>query len=272
MKNRGRIATTAVAAVVGMAALSGCQSGSTTAGGESDTASLTIIHAPVNYEVAYIAQQEGFFEQVGLDVTLNPGGTPQDNLAQAMGGSADLSIVSWDTLVTASAEDIPVLGVASSGVVASDYDTSGIIVAADSGIDSVEDLVDKQVAFSDLGGGPHIVTQQAFIEAGLDPSQLNAVRIPFASMQAALESGQVDAVFPSDSFYSQMAGNPDFEVIANQLVSSAPACRSRSGRPPSSGLLRTRRPRKSSSTRWNLRQSSTTNPRTETQSLISVCR
>lgn len=215
MKNRGRIATTAVAAVVGMAALSGCQSGSTTAGGESDTASLTIIHAPVNYEVAYIAQQEGFFEQVGLDVTLNPGGTPQDNLAQAMGGSADLSIVSWDTLVTASAEDIPVLGVASSGVVASDYDTSGIIVAADSGIDSVEDLVDKQVAFSDLGGGPHIVTQQAFIEAGLDPSQLNAVRIPFASMQAALESGQVDAVFPSDSFYSQMAGNPDFEVIAN---------------------------------------------------------
>ena len=209
------MAAVALVAVAGIAALTGCQGGSAEAGGEGGTDSITIIHAPVNYEVAYIAQQEGFFEQVGLDVTINPGGTPQDNLAQAMGGSADLTIVAWDTLVTASAESIPVLAVASSGVVAEDYDTSGILVAADSDINSVADLADKQVAFSDLGGGPHIVTQQAFIAAGLEPSQLDAVKIPFASMQAALEGGQVDAVYPSDSFYSQMANNPDFKVIAN---------------------------------------------------------
>ncbi|MGO1543803.1 MAG: ABC transporter substrate-binding protein [Gulosibacter sp.] len=214
MNNRGRMAAGAVLAVAAMVALTGCQSGSSDAA-EGGTDSITIIHAPVNYEVAYIAQQEGFFDEVGLDVTINPGGTPQDNLAQAMGGSADLTIVAWDTLVTASAESIPALAVASAGVVAEDYDTSGIIVRADSDIESVADLVDKQIAFSDLGGGPHIVAQQAFIEAGLDASQLNAVKIPFASMQASLENGQVDAVFPSDSFYSQMASNPDFEVIAN---------------------------------------------------------
>lgn len=171
--------------------------------------------APINCELPHIAAQQGFFEEAGLDVTITPGGTPQDNLAQIMGGSADLTIVSWDTMVTASAEDLPVLAVAGQGVVSSTVDTSGLLVGADSGITSVADLTGKTIAFNDLGGGPHIVTQQAFKEAGIDVGDFEAVKLPYASMQAALEAGQVDAVFPADSFYEQMSSNSAFSVIAN---------------------------------------------------------
>ncbi len=199
--------------------VTGCAGGSAPAaevkeeGGGKDA--ITIIHAPVNYELPYIAEKQGYFEEVGLDVTIKPGGTPQDNLAQIMGGSADLTIVAWDTIVTATAEGMPVLAVAGQGVVSDTIDTSGIIVRDDSGIESVSDLSGKTIAFNDLGGGPHIVTMQSFEAAGLATDDFEAIRIPFASMQAALENGQVDAVYPSDSFYEQISAVEANAVIAN---------------------------------------------------------
>ncbi|GGF00162.1 ABC transporter substrate-binding protein [Mycetocola zhadangensis] len=207
-----------VLAVVGVTALAtGCAGA---AAGESEstdggTSALTIIHAPINYELPYIAEQEGYFDEVGLDVTIKAGGTPQDNLAQIMGGSANLTITAWDTVVTATAEGMPVLAVAGQGVVSSAYDTSGIIVRGDSGIESVADLSGKTIAYNDLGGGPHIVTQQAFEAAGLAADDFEAIKLPYASMQAALEGGQVDAVFPSDSFYEQISTVQENVVIAN---------------------------------------------------------
>ncbi|WP_157984102.1 ABC transporter substrate-binding protein [Nesterenkonia muleiensis] len=176
---------------------------------------MTAIHAPVNYEPLYIAEQHGYFDDAGLEVTITAGGTPQDNLAQIMGGSADLTITSWDVLVSSTAEQIPALAVASNSVVSNSVDTSGLVVRTDSGITDVEDLTGRTVAFNDIGGGPHVVTMQAFRDAGLSEDQFEAVRIPFASMQAALESGQVDAAFPSDSFYRQVAEHENFQVIAN---------------------------------------------------------
>ena len=199
--------------VTGCAGGQGAATGTAAEGSGKDA--MTIIHAPVNYELPYIAEQEGYFDEVGLDVEIKAGGTPQDNLAQVMGGSADLTIVAWDTIVTATAEGMPVLAVASQGIVSNTTDTSGIIVREDSGIDSVSDLSGKTIAFNDLGGGPHIVTQQAFEAAGLATDDFEAVRIPFASMQAALDNGQVDAVYPSDSFYEQTSAVEGNTVIAN---------------------------------------------------------
>lgn len=211
---------TGVIAVASVAILlTGCAGSSVSAddakkeGGGKDA--ITIIHAPVNYELPYIAEEQGFFDEVGLDVTIQPGGTPQDNLAQIMGGSADLTIVGWDAVVTATAEDMPVRAVAGQGVVSDMMETSGLIVRDDSGIESVDDLLGKTIAFNDLGGGPHIVTMQSFEAAGLAADDFEAVRIPFASMSAALERGQIDAVYPSDSFYEQISAVEGNTVIAN---------------------------------------------------------
>lgn len=193
--------------------LAGCGGSST--GQEGETAEVTAIVAPVNYEQAYIAEQEGYFEDRGLDVEIKPGGTPQDNIAQVMGGSADLTIGSWDTIVSSTAQGVPIKVVASSGVVSSTVDTSGLIVMADSDIQSAEDLQGRTVAFNDLGGGPHLVAMQAAEEAGVSRDGFESVRLPFASMEASLTEGHVDAVFPSDSFYEQMADDPAYRVIAN---------------------------------------------------------
>jgi NitT/TauT family transport system substrate-binding protein len=187
-------------------------SGSGERAGKTD---ITVIHAPINYEPVYVAEKEGFFDEVGLNVTIKPGGTPQDNLAQVSGGSADLAIISWDVAVTATSENLPIKVVSSNAVISTEFDTSGIVVRADSGIESVADLEGKTIAFNDLGSGGNVAVKQSFAAAGVDPAKVEDVLIPFAGMQAALEGGQVDAAFPSDAFYAQLTNDPTYKVIDN---------------------------------------------------------
>lgn len=207
-------AAAALTLAAGLSACAGNEAAPEGSAAEGGTTAITVLHAPINYEVLYIAQQEGFFEEEGLDVTITPGGTAQDNLGQLAGGSADLAIVSWDAAVTATAEGVPLKLISSNAEISTEFDTSAIMVRADSGITDVADLEGKTIAFNSVGSGGNVPVLQALKDAGLDPDSVEQVALPFASMQAALEGSQVDAVFPSDSFYAQMSGNEDFLEIA----------------------------------------------------------
>lgn len=212
MRRRTGAAALAAAAVLGVAA---CSGGPAAGAGEGGDTELTVLHAPINYEALYVAEQEGYFDEEGLDVTITPGGTAQDNLAQLAGGSADLSIVSWDAAVTATAENLPIRLVSNNAVISQDFDTSGVVVRKDSGITSMADLAGKTIAFNSLGSGGNVPVLQALAADGVDAKDVEQVALPYASMQAALEGKQVDAVFPSDSFYAQVTADDDFTVIAN---------------------------------------------------------
>lgn len=179
------------------------------------TTALTVLHAPINYEVVYIAEQQGFFDEAGLDVTVKPGGTAQDNLGQLAGGSADLSIISWDTAVTSTAEGLPIKVISNNAIISNEIDTSGVMVRKDSGINSLADLKDKTIAFNSIGSGGNVPVLQALKDAGVNPDDVTQVALPYASMQTSLENSQVDAIFPSDSFYAQASQVEDFQVISN---------------------------------------------------------
>ena len=214
--------TSRITGVIGIAAvaalsLAGCSSpeGSKAGAAGEETTELTVLHAPINYEAVYLAEQEGFFDDEGLDVTLVPGGTAQDNLGQLAGGSADISIVSWDAAVTATAENLPIKLISGNGIISTEADTSAVFVREDSGITSVADLAGKTIAFNSVGSGGNVPVLQALKEAGVDPKDVTQVALPFASMQTALENSQVDAIFPSDSFYSQVKEAGGFAEISN---------------------------------------------------------
>ena len=212
---------TIAAALIAALAFTGCAGGGSAtdgangADGEGDTAQLTVLHAPINYEVVYLAEEQGFFDEVGLDVTITPGGTAQDNLGQLAGGSADLSIISWDTAVTATAEGLPIKVISNNAIISNEIDTSGVVVRDDSGITTMADLEGKTIAFNSIGSGGNVPVLQALKDAGVDPDTVEQVALPYASMQAALENSQVDAIFPSDSFYAQTIAVEEFEVISN---------------------------------------------------------
>lgn len=183
---------------------------------ESATAkTITVLHAPINYEPLYIAERQGFFDEVGLDVNIRPGGTAQDNLSQLLGGSADVSTVSWDAAVTATAEDLPIKLISGAGLISDVADTSGIVVRKDSGIADLSDLEGKTIAFNSLGSGGNVPVLQALTDAGVNLDSVEQVALPFASMRTSLSGSQVDAIFPSDSFYTQVISDDSFQVLAH---------------------------------------------------------
>ena len=57
----------------------------------------------------------------------------------------------------------------------------------------------------------------ALADAGVSHEDVDLTAIPYAGQASALEQGHVDAIFPSDPFYSQIIEQPDKVVIANPV-------------------------------------------------------
>lgn len=211
----------AIAPAVAMVALiaSGCSSSapaSTEASGDS-AEKITVLYASIAYEPLFIAEQQGYFEDAGLDVEIKRGGPPQDNLAQAVGGSADIITAAWDTMVASTAQGMDVRVVAGNSIVSDEIDTSGVLVRDDSGIEDLSDLKGRTVAFDSLGAGGSSEFYAALDEAGVSAEEVNSVALPYASMATSLENGQVDAVIPSEPFYSQLIADDGNQIIANPV-------------------------------------------------------
>ena len=200
-----RIAAVALASVLGLSALAACSSGPAKGADDSGLTPLKIIVAPVHFEPAYIADRMGFFEEQGLDVTVQPGADAQANFAQALSGDVDIVTTSWTVMATSNAEGVPVTAVASNGYISAESKGSGVLVRPDSGISSIADLAGKTIGVQGVRSGSDLAVLLAAEDAGIDPDSLTQVALPFPAMQAALESGQVDAVMAVDPFFSQIA-------------------------------------------------------------------
>ncbi|MBP1326343.1 ABC-type nitrate/sulfonate/bicarbonate transport system substrate-binding protein [Leucobacter exalbidus] len=208
MNKKKLLGTVGVAAITAIA-FTACSSGGGTdaSGGSGDELTpITVLYAPVHYETAMIAQTEGYFEDAGLDVTLKAGADPAAIVSQVLSGEVEIGATSWGGLSASVAEGMPVVGIAGNGVVSTEIDTSGVLVAADSPIETVADLRGKTVGVVGIGNGTEIpLLLQAIDEGIADPvNEITQVAIPYSGMQAAIESGTVDSVFPADPFYFQM--------------------------------------------------------------------
>jgi ABC-type nitrate/sulfonate/bicarbonate transport system substrate-binding protein len=199
----------AAAAALALSACGGSSAPEAETGGSTDSAQPTKISiqvAPIQYEPALIAQQEGYFEEAGLDVDITFGAGPAEMLAAVVAGEVEIAATSWSALAQAVNEGMPVEGIAGNGIVSPDFDSSGVLVAADSPIQTVADLEGKTIGVVGIGTGTEVPLFMQALEEGVEDPEgtITQVAIPYAGMQAALESGTVDAVFPADSFYFQI--------------------------------------------------------------------
>lgn len=97
--------------------------------------------------------------------------------------------------------------------------TGGVVVAADSDIQSVEDLQGRTIAAASLGD-KSILILRAYLasEYGFDPQDDGLVLQAAAPlMQGLLDEGEIDAAIPFWHFVARMEGSGDYRDI--QLVS-----------------------------------------------------
>ena len=191
----GRRARVALAALVAMAsALAACgeETGSgADGGGGSSTGAVTLALDWVpnpDHAGLYYAQDEGMFDDAGLEVDMQAPSDPTAPLKLVGVNEVDLAISYEPELFFAAEKDLPVVAVASIVPVP----LNSLVAPADAGVDAVEDLAGKKV------GSPGIPTSDAFIStmlehAGLSLDDVEVVNVGYNLLPAML-SGRVSAV------------------------------------------------------------------------------
>jgi ABC-type nitrate/sulfonate/bicarbonate transport system substrate-binding protein len=82
-------------------------------------------------------------------------------------------------------------------------------------IKSPADLKGKKIGIQEVGGFSDVMSRLVLQKANISPNDVQFVTITTANRVPAMLSGQVDAVvLHADQYYTALAANPDFTVVA----------------------------------------------------------
>lgn len=135
----------------------------------------------------YVAKDLGYYEEVGLDVTINEGSGSSDSARLLGTGEIEFGIVDGAALVSARSQEIPIVSVAA---IYQDTPISLAWLADRTTIETPEDLVGHSI-----GANPsstHYIGMEAFLEAQDLTDRVEVTTIGFVGMEPLL-NGQVDA-------------------------------------------------------------------------------
>ncbi|WP_324278071.1 ABC transporter substrate-binding protein [Blastococcus brunescens] len=174
----------------------------------------------------YAGIEEGFFEDRGIEVTVETGQGGAALLPAVMAGQIDFATSNPVSLLQARGEglDVRVIAHWTSALSEGEGDINGVVAAAGSGIESAADLEGKRVAVNTLNGMGGLTISESVRQDGGDPESIQFVELPFPDMPAALEGGNVDAVWVPEPFLSglQAAGNVVASYSSKESVTGHP--------------------------------------------------
>jgi putative hydroxymethylpyrimidine transport system substrate-binding protein len=196
---RLRLAATALALLLLTLALAACGAKSEEGGNaEREPLSLTLDFYPnPDHAGIYMAQKLGYFEEAGLDVSINAPSDPSAPIKQVAAGQSDLAISYEPEVALAHDKGLPVVAVAA----LVNRPLTSMIWLKKSGIKGVADLKGKTVA---TAGIPY---QDAFLKTilarvHLTPEDVKAVNVGFGLLPA-LAGGSAQAMLGG---YSNVEG------------------------------------------------------------------
>ena len=190
-----------IAAMATMLAVGTVQAGSGAAlAASGDPAKLTfqLNYPAAGYNAGYeLALVRGFYKDVGLDITIEPGNGSQITAQLVAAGKADLAF----------ADSAPVMKLISSGAKIKVLATilqgnpNQVTALKKTGLKSVADMKGRTVAVPN--GGSQVPMFPLILAAnGLKESDVKAVNMPPESMVPSLMQGQVDVILGSIDYFA----------------------------------------------------------------------
>ena len=183
--------------------------GATDAGSGAETKQVTVGVIPI-LDVApiYLGIEQGFFSDRGLELTLENAQGGAAIVPAVVSGQFEFGFSNNTSLLLAQAQGLPLKIVApgSSSTSEEGEDFAGVVVPADSPIETAADLAGASVAINTLNNISDTVIRDAMRKDGGDPSAVEFVELPFPDMPAAVAEGRVDAAFVVEPFLAISEG------------------------------------------------------------------
>lgn len=167
------------------------------AGAPATVTNVTLGYVPYSDDASlFYAQDSGIFKQHGLNVSFVAQASPVAVEASMASGTEQFGFITTPVLINLASKGVSAKCVSSvDGSEPSDpADDSTVLVAAKgSGITSVKDLAGKNIAEVQLTSLNSLAVEILAKQAGIDPTSIHQIAIPFAQMPAALAQGRVQA-------------------------------------------------------------------------------
>ncbi|MGO2683795.1 MAG: ABC transporter substrate-binding protein [Microbacterium sp.] len=219
------------ATVFGMAALllAGC-AGVNDDDSAGELIQITVADNPAAQNAPlYLGIEDGIFEEHGLAVEV----VHQSDIAAIISGTAsgqyDFGSATAVHVINANLNEIEIRAVSTvNGRIQPDEGPEAgntLLAGPDSGIASAADLAGKTVAVLGLASLNTFTLFELADRAGVDPSSITLVQIPFGQMPADLASGDVDAAVIQSPFTAEamadgstLIAKPNAEVFPNMAI------------------------------------------------------
>jgi NitT/TauT family transport system substrate-binding protein len=172
----------------------------------------------------YNGIEQGFFEEEGLDVTTEVGQGGAALVPAVQSGEYQFAFGNYVSLMLArqNGVDVQIVSNVVSGADTADRGTNGLLVAPDSGIESVDDLAGRTFAVTTLDNVAEVNIRTTLRENDVDDSDIDFVELPFPDMNAAVSSGDVDVAWQAEPFIT--LGEADGLVsVADPMYETTPS-------------------------------------------------
>lgn len=183
------------------------------------TVKLNEVAHSVFYAPMYVAMEEGFFADEGIDLELTTGFGADKTMAAVISGDADVGFMGTESSIYAYMEGAknPVQNFAQLTQRAGNF-----LVAREPMDDfTYEDLTDKEIIGGRAGGTPQMVFEYILKENDIDPASLSIDQsIDFGATAAAFSGGQGDFTIEFEPAATALEASGDGYVAASLGVDS----------------------------------------------------
>ena len=141
-----------------------------------------------NHIPLYVALDQGFFDDEGLEVDIFIPANPSDPVKLAAARAVEIALTPQINYLISRSEDLPLIAIGA----LIDHPLGGLLALRDQGIERLDDLVGKRVGYA-LAPLESILWETVFACAGIDPEGVDLINVGFNTVTALL-AGNVDAI------------------------------------------------------------------------------
>ena len=189
--------------------------------GSSDS-TVKIGYLPSDHDAAlFVADAQGQYKDKGIQTELVQFNNGGDLMTAMASGEVDVGYVGIAPVLSSVEKGVPVKVISSAQT-----EGSGIIVTADSGINSAADLKGKSIATPGEASIQHVLLSYYLKQNGLSIDDLNVSAMKVPSMNDALKTKQIDGIITFQPYVSIAENDTNNKVLADseEILPDHPCC------------------------------------------------